>query len=87
VYIEPSLCSAAKLDALAEDVDDFPFPLVTPLGAENDDGGHCDAAGSGCAVVDCFVVVRGRPLYEKEGVESRGSRFIHCNPNPGATPP
>jgi hypothetical protein len=57
VYIEPSLCSAAKLDALAEDVDDFSLSFVTPLGAEYDDGRHCDAAGCGCAVVDCFFVV------------------------------
>jgi hypothetical protein len=37
----PSLCSAAKLDALAEDVDDFSLSFVTPLGAEYDDGRHC----------------------------------------------
>jgi hypothetical protein len=54
VYIEPSLCSAAKLDALAEDVDDFSLSFVTPLGAEYDDGRHC-GAGCVCAVVvDCF---------------------------------
>lgn len=54
--------SAAKLDALAEDVDDFSLSFVTPLGAENDDGRHCDAAVCDCAVVDCFVVVSRSPL-------------------------
>ena len=48
-----SLASAAKLDALAEDIDDFSLSFVTPLGAEYDDGRHCDAAGCVCAVVDC----------------------------------
>lgn len=53
--------SAAKLDALAEDVDDFSLSFVTPLGAEYDDGRHC-VAGCVCAVVDCFVVGSRTPL-------------------------
>lgn len=54
--------SAAKLDALAEDVDDFSLSFVTPLGAEYDDGRHGDAAGCDCAVGNCFVIVSRPPL-------------------------
>jgi len=64
-----SLCSAAKLDAIAEDVDDLSLSFVTPLGAEYDDGGHC-AAGCDCAVVDCFVVVLRAPLFQEERIVS-----------------
>ena len=54
--------SAAKLDALAEDVDDFSLSFVTPFGAEYDDGRHGDAAGCDCAVGNCFVIVSRPPL-------------------------
>jgi hypothetical protein len=73
VYTNSSLRSAAKLDALAEDVDDFSLSFVTPLGAEYDDGRHCIAAVCDCAVVDFFVVLS--PFCIRKKGSSNNSRI------------
>lgn len=42
-----ALGPAAELDSVSEDVDDFAFAFVTPLGAEND-GSHVAGGKESC---------------------------------------